>query len=127
VLHISYYDMFKWAPTLLVSGSKLEIASLRDVLAEWHGETISLAGILRLRTTLHMQGITDLILESAPSERMESSAVLERDKAVWRLSTFDQDRIVGLLEGLCRGKDTGHQYLESNTSPIQILCSTGEY
>lgn len=125
-MEISYFDMFKGKPTLLLSGSRLEIDSLRAVLAEWHGETISLAGALRLRTTLQMQGVADLVLESSPS-RMGSSAVLDHEKAVWKLSTLDRERIAGLLEGLCRNKDAGHQYLESNVSPTQILCSVGEY
>lgn len=119
--------MFNGAPTLLLAGSTSEMDALRCALQEWDGSTISLAGVLRPSIPVHVEGISELVLEGARSDRTESIAVMECDKAIWKLSVSKRDRIVGLLKGLCRGPDAGHQYLDSGTSPMQLLCSKGEY
>jgi hypothetical protein len=71
--------------------------------------------------------LVDFILEVARDRATQSRAALEHGKVVWSLSVLEQDRIIGLLDGLRVSSKAGHQYLDNGAGSIQILCSKGEY
>jgi hypothetical protein len=127
MLHISYYAMFKGAPTILIGGSEREIRALRCVLAEWRGQSLSIFASLRPHVSLLVDELVDFVLEVARDRATQSRAALEHGKVVWSLSVLEQDRIIGLLDGLCVSRKAGHQYLDNGAGSIQVLCSKGEY
>lgn len=126
MLKIGYYSMFKGQPTLLLSGSDPEILALRHVFAQWGRKTASLVAQLRACVVVSLEGIDDLAL-TVDLIGCASRIELTGNKLVWRISFSQCDRIVGLLDDLCADSRLGHQYLESGTDVIQILCSKDEY
>lgn len=124
MLRIGYFNEFKGQKTLLLAGSQVDIMTLQQFFRSWSGATANLIEYLGEAAAIYVGGITELVLQRA---EQDSRAEYHRNQVIWHISSEWQERIIGLLSGLCESKHSSHQYLDSGCEDIQILCSKDEY
>jgi hypothetical protein len=126
VLRIELRESFKGSPTLLMSGAKSDIEGLRDLLVSWSGSRADLAASAGDALEIELVGLRKVILDVSPNGPA-SFATLTGDVCEWRISDSWRGTLIGLLDGLVDADGAAHQYLDSDETKLQIVCSRDEY
>ncbi|HET7396571.1 MAG TPA: hypothetical protein VFK12_09035 [Gammaproteobacteria bacterium] len=126
MLQIGYYKNFKGdQPTLLFAGSASDVLKLMVFFRDWDGEKTDLLKYFENGSIIEVNKIQNIIIERGVHGR--TNVTSDDFSLTWSITKKDQDRIMGLLEGLVESNKPSHQYLNDGLSNIQIICSKDEY
>lgn len=125
MLQVRYHSNFKGGPTLLFAGSSGDLESLIAFFREWDGREVSLLERLKGSGETYVNGVRELLVLGTSDSA--GRLAWTRDVGRWTVARSAIPRIVDLLEGLTQAKSPGHQYLDSGSDEIQIICSKDEY
>lgn len=123
-MQIAYFEEFKGQKTLLFAGSKADVVALQTFFCSWSGAAEDLIEHLGKTIPINTVGLRKLVLHRTDEN---SRAEHYLNEIVWHISPEWQQRILGLLDGLCNSKGSSHQFLDSGGEVIQIICSKDEY
>ena len=123
MLQIRFHRNWAWGPALLIAGSGDDLAVVEAFFKRWNGEEVELVSFLSSRTTVLRQGIDTLTVRRAEQEEF----AIRRGAGIWSLTTKSPQRIASLIAKLLELNASGHQYLNTEVSNIEIVCAKDEY
>ena len=123
-MHVVYLENYHGSSAIVFSGGRKSMQILRDIFVEFDKRKTKVDLISEFNkfepcALLKVSGVH-------LGQRDPSKVQWEDGLLTWFLSDASLDKIVGLLDGLLEQDEPGHQYIETDFSPVQIVCSKDE-
>jgi len=110
--------------TLLIAGTWADVDVLRSFFLGWNGEELELIKQLQTANQVYLFSASNLVLRR---DYNRDEFRWSGDNGTWLISQNHQERVVDLLNGLLEANGAGHQYVEPDNSPVQIMVSKDEH